>query len=95
MTQHAAKPTAIDCIFENILGFMLPFFLVSARGNADLARAAIAELAEAYKAATATELEFVGRILGFNIVAMDNLRLSMNTEMSDTKTQFPLLPMVV
>jgi hypothetical protein len=79
------KPTLIDCIFENILGFMLPFFLCSAGGDADLARAAIQEMAEAYNATTATELELVGRIIGFNIVSMDNLRLSMNREMSLTK----------
>jgi hypothetical protein len=85
MIQAEPETTTIDCIFENILGFMLPFFLSSAGGDADLARGAIRELAEAYNVATATELELVGRILGFSTVAMDNLRLSMNSEMSDTK----------
>ena len=80
-----SQPTAIDCIFETILGFMLPFLLAGAGGDADLARAAITELAEAYSVASVTELELVGRILGFSVVAMDNLRLSMNPEMSDTK----------
>jgi len=64
---------------------MLPFFIAGAGGDADLARAAISELADAYNVASATELELVGRILGFSTVAMDNLRLSMNSEMSDTK----------
>jgi hypothetical protein len=77
--------TTTDCIFEHILGFMLPFFLAAAGGDKALARAVIVELAEAYNAATATELELVGRILGFSTVAMDNLRISMNPEMSDTK----------
>ncbi len=85
MTQPDSQPTTIDCIFENILTFMLPFFLSSAGGDADLGRAAIQELAEAYNAATVTELELVGRVLGFSVVAMDNLRLSMNPGMSDTK----------
>jgi hypothetical protein len=85
MTQSEPQPTAIDCIFENILAFMLPFFLSAAGGDADLGRAAIRDLAQAYHAATVTELELVGRILGFSIVAMDNLRLSMNPGMSDTK----------
>jgi hypothetical protein len=85
MIQAEPETTTIDCIFENILAFMLPFFLSSAGGDADLARDAIRELAEAYNVATATELELVGRILGFSTVAMDNLRLSMNPEMSDTK----------
>jgi hypothetical protein len=79
------QSTAFDCIFENVLGFMLPFFLASALGNPNHARAAIKELVQAYKVATASELELVGRILGFSVVAMDNLRLSMNPGMSDTK----------
>jgi hypothetical protein len=85
MTQTESEAATLDCIFENILGFLLPFFLSSAGGNADLACEAIRELAEAYNVATATELELVGRILGFSTVAMDNLRLSMSPEMSDTK----------
>jgi hypothetical protein len=85
MSTAMTKPTTTDCIFEHILGFMLPFFITCAAGDADLAREAIRELAEAYDAATVTELELVGRILGFSTVAMDNLRLSMTPEMSDTK----------
>jgi hypothetical protein len=80
-----SQPATIDCIFEHILGFMLPFFLVAAGGDKALARAVIIELAEAHNAATAVELELVGRILGFSTVAMDNLRISMDPEMSDTK----------
>ena len=76
-----SPPNAIDCIFEQILGFMLPFYLAAAGGDAGLAREAIAELVDAYDCATAAELEpLVGRILGFSTVAMDNLRLSMKPE---------------
>src|SRR3954470_16380405 len=64
---------------------MLPFSLAAAGGDKALARAAIIELAEDYNAATAVELELVGRILGFSTVAMDNLRVSMDPDMSDTK----------
>jgi hypothetical protein len=85
MTQPEFQPTAIDCIVENIFGFMLPFFLSSAGGDADLGRDTIRQLAESFNAATATEIELVGRILGFSTVAMDNLRLSMKPDMSDTK----------
>jgi hypothetical protein len=84
MTQTEA-PTVLDCIFGNILGFMLPFFLSSAGGDADLASDAIRELADAYNIETAAELELVGRILGFSTVAMDNLRRSMNPDLSDIK----------
>nr|WP_294544690.1 hypothetical protein [uncultured Rhodopila sp.] len=80
-----SQPNAIDCIFEQILGFMLPFYLAAAGGDAKLAREAIFELVDAYDCATPTELELVGRILGFSTVAMDNLRLSMKPDMSDAK----------
>ncbi len=80
-----SQPNATDCIFEHILGFMLPFYLAAAGGDAKLAREAIFELVEAYGCATAVELEIAGRILGFSTVAMDNLRLSMEPEMSDAQ----------
>jgi hypothetical protein len=83
MTDRTA--TTIDCISEFILDFLLPFFIAGAGGDDELGRAAILELAEAYDAVTAMELEVVGRLLGFSVVAMDNLRLSMKPDMSDTK----------
>jgi hypothetical protein len=56
---------SIDCLFETILGFMLPFFfLVGAGGNADIARAAVRELIDAYNASTPTELDLVGGRFG-------------------------------
>ena len=79
-----ADPT-FKCLLTTICGFMLPFFLVAAGGNADAARAAIIELIDAYNATTSTELDLVGRLLGFSIAAMDNLKLSMNDGLSDTK----------
>jgi hypothetical protein len=85
MSQHTPHATTLDCIVENIFAFMLPFFLSSAGQDAGLARAAIRELAEAHNPATTTEMELVGRILGFSTVAMDNLRLSMRPGLSDTR----------
>jgi hypothetical protein len=41
MSLPEPPPNAFDVIFENILGFLLPFFLASAGGDADLGRAAI------------------------------------------------------
>ncbi len=64
---------------------MLPFFLVSAGGNTGQARAAIKELIDAYHASTPAELDLVGRIIGFSLAAMDNLRLSMAPDLSATK----------
>jgi len=80
---HEADIT--ECLFETILGFMVPFFLAAANGNPDLARATARQLINAYNPATATELDVAGRIIGFNIAAMDNLRLSMTQGLSDTK----------
>jgi imidazolonepropionase-like amidohydrolase len=80
-----SQPNATDCLFEQILGFMLPFFLAAAGGDATLARDAILELLHAYDSATATELELAGRIVGFSTVAMDNLRLSMKPDLSDAQ----------
>ena len=85
MSQIDHDVSAIDCLFETILGFMLPFFLVGAGGSPDIAGAAVRELIDAYGAGTSTELDLVGRIVGFSIAALDNLRLSMTTGMSDTK----------
>src|SRR5450631_774149 len=82
MSLPEPPPNAIDVIFENILGFLLPFFLAAAGGDPALGRAAIQELADAYNVVTATELELAGRLLGFSVVTMDNLRLSMDKEMS-------------
>jgi hypothetical protein len=81
----AIVSTPINCIRATICGFLIPFFLTAAGGNLEAARAAILELIDAYNACTITELDLVGRIVGFSIVAMDNLRLSMTQDLSDTK----------
>ncbi len=83
--QQDTDPSAFDCVLGNILGFMLPFFLLAAGGNPDLARAAIKELIDAYQASTPEQLDLVGRIIGFSTAALDNLRLSMVPNLSDTK----------
>jgi hypothetical protein len=85
INQPDTAPSAFDCILGNILEFMLPFFLVSAGGNTNLARAAIKELIDAYQASTPEQLDLVGRIIGFSTAAMDNLRLSMAPDLSATK----------
>jgi hypothetical protein len=85
MTANSVATPTTDCIFATILGFMLPFFLAGAGGNQQIATIAIRELIDAYNARTATELDLVGRIVGFSIAAMDNLRLSMTPGLSDTK----------
>ena len=85
MPDNAIAEPLTDCIRATILGFMLPFFLAGAGGNQQIATAAIRELINSYNASTPTELDLVGRIIGFSIAAMDNLRLSMTPGLSDTK----------
>ena len=85
MTQTDRVPSSQDCLFSTICGFLLPFFLAGAGGDPAIARAAIRDLIDAYNASTPTELDLVGRIISFSIVAMDNLRLSMTQGLSDTK----------
>jgi hypothetical protein len=85
MTQPNPEAEITECLASTIVGFMLPFFLIAAAGNPDHARAAIRELINAYNASTPTELDLTGRIIGFSIAALDNLRLSMTPGLSDTK----------
>jgi hypothetical protein len=63
----------------------LPFFLAAASGNVSAARAAVLELIGAYSPGTSIELDLAGRVIGFSIVAMDNLRLSMEDGLSATR----------
>jgi len=79
------SPTAADCTRATIIGFLLPFFLAGAGGNPACAEAAIRTLVDTYNAQTPAQLDLVGRIIGFSITAMDNLRLSATPGLSDTK----------
>jgi hypothetical protein len=83
LSEPPSKP--IDCLFATILGVLLPFHLAAAGADPGLARAAIIQLIDAYQSATAAELDQVGRMLGFSAAAMDNLRLSMRSGLSDRK----------
>ena len=85
MTQATPETDTTDCLFNTILGFLLPFFFIGAAGNMKTARKTVIDLINAYNASTPTELDLVGRIIGFNVAAMDNLRLSMDPDLSDTK----------
>jgi hypothetical protein len=80
---HKPPSNPIDCLFATILGVLLPFHLAAAGADPGLTRAAIIQLIDAYQSATAAELDQVGRMLGFSAAAMDNLRLSMRSGLSD------------
>jgi hypothetical protein len=85
MSAPASQPDPTECLFSTILGFTLPFYLAGAGGDMDAAGMAVTELIAAYGAATAPELDLVGRLVGFSAAAMDNLRLSMQSDLSGTK----------
>jgi hypothetical protein len=85
MTDPAQANSTMDCLYGTICGFLVPFFLAAAGTNVEAARATVLDLINAYNPATATELDLAGRILGFSIVAMDNLRLSMEPGLPVTK----------
>ncbi|WP_158921758.1 hypothetical protein [Acidisphaera sp. S103] len=85
MSDPASQPDLTECLFSTILGFTLPFYLAGAGGNVGAANKAVVELVAAYGAVTAPELDLVGRLVGFSAAAMDNLRLSMQADLSDAK----------
>lgn len=85
MSHASSQTNPIDCLFTTILGVIVPFHLVANDGDAATIQAAVLELIEAYAAATAPELDLVGRMIGFATAAMDNLRLSARPELSDSK----------
>jgi hypothetical protein len=85
MTQPEQANPTFECLYATICAFLLPFYLTGAGGNLELAKAAVPELIDAYNPATPTDLDLIGRIIGFSTAAMDNLRLSMREGLSDTK----------
>jgi hypothetical protein len=84
LTQPAPETASYACTLDIIIGFLLPFFLAAA-GNADSAKDTIRQLIADYRPRTPTELDLVGRIIGFSIATLDNLRLSMTPGLSDTR----------
>jgi hypothetical protein len=85
MTHPERTGPTIDTLHATICDFLLPFLLTEAGGNVETARAAILQLIDAYNPNGTTELDLVGRLIGFSITSMDNLRLSMGEGLSDTK----------
>lgn len=84
MIQPASNPSTRDCLFTAIIDFIVPFLLAAAGGNAVTAETGVRELIDAFNPSTNTELDLAGRIVGFSIAALDNLRLSMRPGLSDS-----------
>ncbi|MDR3529335.1 MAG: hypothetical protein P4L90_02080 [Rhodopila sp.] len=76
--------TSINCVFDTIVAYLMPFYLAGAKGDTKLARNTILELVRVYRTATPAEIELAGRIMGLSAAAADSLRLSMRPNLSDT-----------
>jgi len=75
---------AVNCVFHTIIAYLMPYLLEGAGDDPVTARAAVLELIDAYNAATVRELTLAGRIIAFNLAALDNMRRSMlDPAMSD------------
>jgi hypothetical protein len=82
----APQPNTMDRAFEAICMLLMPFFLIGAGDDPEMARDAVSDLARAYRPADTQELDLVARIIGFSTTALDNLRLSIaSPTLSDTK----------
>jgi hypothetical protein len=74
--------TACQAICLTLAAFALP----AAGGDLAKANALIADMILAHQPANMMELELAGRIVGFSLAAMDNLRMSIaDPEMADAK----------
>jgi hypothetical protein len=74
--------TACQAICLTLAAFALP----AAGGDPDKANALIADMILAHQPTNMMELELAGRIVGFSLAAMDNLRMSIaDPDMPDAK----------
>jgi hypothetical protein len=70
-----AVPTTIE---DTVVNLLLPLFIDTAGGDADLARAMIRDQIDSYDPRSAADVLHIARIIGLRMSAVDNLRLSMS-----------------
>ena len=81
----ASQPKTMDRAFEAICVLLMPFFLISAGDDPEKARGAVSDLLHIYEPANVQELDLAARVVGFSVVALDSLRLSIaDRNLSDT-----------
>jgi len=75
---NAPLPThPSDILLECVLGFLTPLLMAGCSCDLGHARMAAIETLASYQARTQAELVKIAQIIGFGLIAMDNLRLSM------------------
>ncbi|HBK09153.1 MAG TPA: hypothetical protein DDZ81_25390 [Acetobacteraceae bacterium] len=76
----------MDHAIEAACTTLMPFALLASNDDPAKARATITAMIQAYNPADTIELGLIGRIVGFSLAAMENLRLSMaDPHMPDAK----------
>ena len=86
MTASLTPADTMDRARNAICLLLMPFFLFGAGDDPQKARAAVADLIQAYNPTDTLQLDLAARIIGFSTAALDNLRLSMSSPtLSDTK----------
>ena len=80
------NPDSLDLACQAICFTLVPFVLAAAGGDAAKANAVITDMIMAYEPANLIELDLAGRIVGFNLAAMDSIRRSIaDPDMPDAK----------
>ena len=72
----AANPASMELALKSICLALVPFLLPATGGDPAQATAVIADMIRAYEPADMTELDLIGRLVGFGLAAMDNIRRS-------------------
>jgi hypothetical protein len=70
-----------DALLEAIVCFLTPLLVGGCSGDAGRARLGAIDTVAAYQARNRSELVKIGQIIGFGLMAMDNLRLSMTPDL--------------
>jgi hypothetical protein len=79
------SPDATNCLFATILSYLYPFYALAADGDIAAACTAVALLIKDNRPSGPVETDLAGRLVGYGIAAIDNLRLSLQPGLSDTK----------
>jgi hypothetical protein len=79
------SPEGSNCVFKTVLVCLYPFYLPAADGDVAVACSSVALLIQDNRPSGPVETDLVGRMVGYGIAALDNLRLSMQPGLSDSK----------
>jgi hypothetical protein len=69
-----APPSAAETTLTYVLGYLLPFFLKGANGDAIMARSAALQLLDSYGATSAEDLVLAAQVIAFSFSTLDALQ---------------------